>query len=620
MGQKFCLHWPTQDISFFYFPYIANFICFHSLVMAQVFHDKDGTKHHNMEGSSRDGSPVEKLEHAQPGYGHERDERAIHDIEDENPNVYHHMCFKLFTGLTAMSFLWVGSQIPLYLFGALLPDIYTDIGGAERYQWMVIGYLIPNASLCPFVGALSDMFGRRWVAAAGQVLLIVGPVVTATANTMNTAIGGQVISGLGAGLNELIALAGTAELVPTRKRGSYVGAVVFTILPFCPSVLWAQLIAKASVWRYVGALIAAWNAVGLILLIVGYKDPVRLTPVRPKKEILREVDWIGGFLSTAGVTMFMAGMQWGASQYPWSSIHVLVPFVIGIMLIIQFFVYEVCIAKYPMVPAALFRKAPRTMSFILLITFFSGGNFFVLLLFYPTQVYNMYGDNHLDIGLRALPIGFGIIFGAVIALVAIPLTKGRTTMVMIFSTIVMTAGTGAMSVGETWNLPTVLGIVSMASLGVGAVIIPCSIIAQLACPHELVGTITAITLAIRYVGGAIGFTAYYNVFYHKFVTAATTIVGGSLAQHVTTDLQTLTELVTLAGEARFDEARHILTTSPNIIEPYNGQYGMDLLINKTQEAFALAYRWPYWMSIAFGGMCIVCSLFLKDVRHFVEAG
>lgn len=99
------------------------------------------------------------------------------------------MCFKLFTGLAAMSFLWVGSQIPLYLFGALLPDIYTDIGGAERYQWMVIGYLIPNASLCPFVGALSDMFGRRWVAAGGQVLLIVGPIVTATANTMNVAIG-----------------------------------------------------------------------------------------------------------------------------------------------------------------------------------------------------------------------------------------------------------------------------------------------------------------------------------------------------------------------------------------------------------------------------------------------
>merc|ERR1711915_1069481 len=69
-----------------------------------------------------------------------------------------------------------------------------------------------------------------------------------------------------------------------------------------------------------------------------------------------------------------------------------------------------------------------------------------------------------------------------------------------------------------------------------------------------------------------------------------------------------------------EEARHILLTSSKILAPYNSQYGMDLLVNKTQEAFALAYRWPYWMSIAFGGICIVCSFFLKDVRHFVEAG
>lgn len=378
------------------------------------------------------------------------------------------MNLRLFLALTAMSFLWVGSQIPLYLFGSVLPDIYTDIGGVGRYQWMVIGYLIPSAALCPFVGALSDMFGRRVVAAVGQILLIIGPVVTSTANTMNVAIGGQVLSGLGAGLNELIALAGTAEMVPVAKRGTYVGAVVFTILPFCPSVLWAQLIHQASNWRYVGALVGAWNFVGLVLCVVCYKDPVRdANMIRSKREILREIDYIGGILSTGGVTCFMLGMQWGASQvssadsafsqyprqislttsqYPWSSIHVLVPFVIGIMLIINFFVYEACIAKYPMVPAAIFAKAPRTMIFILLITFFSGGNFFVLLLFWPTQVYNMYGNDPVGIGLRALPIGFGIIIGAVIALVMIPITKGRTTWIMIFSCLLMTAGKSRVSI------------------------------------------------------------------------------------------------------------------------------------------------------------------------------
>lgn len=91
--------------------------------------------------------------------------------------------------LLSMSFLWIGSQIPLFLFGGCLPTIYIDIGGVDRYVWFVIGYLIPNAALCPFVGALSDIFGRRTVAMVGQVMLIIGPIITSTANTMNIAIG-----------------------------------------------------------------------------------------------------------------------------------------------------------------------------------------------------------------------------------------------------------------------------------------------------------------------------------------------------------------------------------------------------------------------------------------------
>ena len=45
-----------------------------------------------------------------------------------------------------------------------------------------------------------------------------------------------------------------------------------------------------------------------------------------------------------------------------------------------------------MVPKALFSKAKQTMIIILLITFLSGGNYFVMLLFWPTQVYNVYGE------------------------------------------------------------------------------------------------------------------------------------------------------------------------------------------------------------------------------------
>lgn len=97
---------------------------------------------------------------------------------------------RLFLALVAMSFLWIGSQIPLYLYGSVLPLIYSEIGGARgKFIWMIIGYLIPNAALCPFVGALSDLFGRKIVAVFGQLLLIIAPIVVSTAHNMNIAIG-----------------------------------------------------------------------------------------------------------------------------------------------------------------------------------------------------------------------------------------------------------------------------------------------------------------------------------------------------------------------------------------------------------------------------------------------
>jgi hypothetical protein len=123
------------------------------------------------------------------------------------------------------------------------------------------------------------------------------------------------IAGAGAGISELTALAATAELAPTRKRGKYVAVLIFTIIPFCPSVLWGQLIAAHAGWRFCGALCGAWAGVGLIMTTFFYFPPPRpnsrgLT----RKEIIGEIDFLGGFLSISGMLLFMAGLQWGGYQ------------------------------------------------------------------------------------------------------------------------------------------------------------------------------------------------------------------------------------------------------------------------------------------------------------------
>jgi len=123
------------------------------------------------------------------------------------------------------------------------------------------------------------------------------------------------LAGVGAGINELTALAATSELAPTRKRGKYVAVLIFTIVPFCPSVLWGQLIASHAGWRYCGALCGAWAAVGLFMTLFFYFPPPRVNSKGlTNKEIISQIDIVGGILSISGMILFMAGLQWGGYQ------------------------------------------------------------------------------------------------------------------------------------------------------------------------------------------------------------------------------------------------------------------------------------------------------------------
>ncbi len=157
------------------------------------------------------------------------------------------------------------------------------------------------------------------------------------------------IEGAGAGINELTALAVTSELAPTRQRGKYVAILVFTILPFCPSTLWAQLITSHSSWRYLGILCGAWAAIGLIMTVIFYFPPPRANSHGlTQRQVLSRIDFVGGALSIPGTLLFMMGLQWGGYQYPWASPHVLVCLLLGLVLILAFIVWESKFAKFPM--------------------------------------------------------------------------------------------------------------------------------------------------------------------------------------------------------------------------------------------------------------------------------
>jgi len=438
------------------------------------------------------------------------------------------LSFKRFMSLVAMAFLWTGSQIPVYLFGGIPPYIYGELGGTDRWIWFVLANLLSLAAVCPFVGSVSDLMGRRYVAIAGAVFIIIGMIICSTAHSMNVFIGGMVFAGVGAGINELTALAVTSELAPTSQRGKYVAILIFTIIPFCPSVLWGQLIASTSSWRWIGLFCALWAFIGLALTVIFYFPPPRVNSQGlSRREVLKQIDYVGGLLSIGGMLLFMMGLQWGGYQYSWSSAHVLVPLILGVVLIVAFVLWESYGAKYPMFPKRL-RQDPRILGLTLVITFISGANFFSILMFWPTQAFNQYGHSPVGVGIRGLPVGFSILAGACIVLWMLSVLRGHNKELLIASSILMTAGCGSLACGRVDNLYQLWGLLVLAGLGIGGIVVPASIISEfkhdvrllsvltgpgtIICPDDLIATVAALTLAIRVIGGSVGYCIYYNVF------------------------------------------------------------------------------------------------------------
>lgn len=522
------------------------------------------------------------------------------------------MSFHRIMALIAMAFIWTGSQIPVYIFGGIPPYIYGDIGGVDRWIWFVLANLLALAGVCPFVGSLSDLVGRRYVALFGSGLVILGVIVSSTAKIMNVFIGGMTIAGIGAGISELTALAATSELAPTAKRGKYVAVLVFTIIPFCPSVLWSQLIAYHAGWRWCGLLCGVWVSIGFFLTLFFYFPPPRPNSLGlSRREILAQIDYLGGFLSIGGMVLFMAGMQWGGYQYKWHSAHVLAPLLIGAAMIIAFGFWEAYGAKYPMFPARL-KQAPRILGLTLVITFISGANFFSIIMFWPTQAFNVYGHDPVGVGIRGIPVGFSILTGAVIVLWCLSIFRGRNKELMIISSVCMTAGCGALACATRYNIHQLWGILILAGLGIGGIVVPASIMTTIICPDDLIATVTALTLAIRVIGGSVGYCVYYNVFVNKFVPNVTRLIGGTM------ELELGITNVTYIGAAIEYTASSLLPLIQTIPGIAGNQTAYDIVVLAGQIAYAESYKYVYYTSIAFGSVSIIAACLLGDIGNYMD--
>jgi MFS family permease len=176
---------------------------------------------------------------------------------------------------------------------------------------------------------------------------LLGSIVCATAPNIPALIAGETLIGLGSSA-QLSYTYAVGEIVPMKYRVLANGyCFLWLILPngFGPVIGYAFVYETNVGWRGVFYVLIAMNALCTASWYLFYYPPnfaMKHGPGR-KMQYLREFDYVGTFLATLGLLLFLMGLSWGGGLYPWKSAHVIVTVVLGVILIVAFFCYELLV-------------------------------------------------------------------------------------------------------------------------------------------------------------------------------------------------------------------------------------------------------------------------------------
>jgi hypothetical protein len=116
---------------------------------------------------------------------------------------------------------------------------------------------------------------------------------------------------------------------------------------------------------------------------------------------MRAIDWIGTVLVVGGTCMFLLGMNFGGTTYPWDSAAVICLIIFGILTLAAFATYEWKWAQYPLMPPRLFKG--RSNIAALTIPFLHGFVFISDSYFLPQYFQVVLGASPILSGVYLLP-------------------------------------------------------------------------------------------------------------------------------------------------------------------------------------------------------------------------
>ncbi|KAK2030376.1 MFS general substrate transporter [Colletotrichum zoysiae] len=500
------------------------------------------------------------------------------------------------------------------LIAPILTSVNESIGPDANIVWVSLASNLAQAIMLTITGRLSDMFGRRYIQTAGTALALIGCVIGATAKTVNILIGANVLVGLGSATQVSFPYL-ISELVPMNYRyfaSTYIYTLLIPVAGLAPVVATTLAANTASGWRSCYYILIAINAIALMCWAAFYHPPSwaelaarEFGEAHDKKSTLRHIDYGGLFLLSSGLLLFLLGISWGGSLYPWTSAAVLCTIILGGVTLVGFVFYEWrCPATQPLVPLAMFRNTGWVA--VLLTLSMAASMYYAFSIVFPSQVAVLYSsESEVNQGWLKCVITAPPLLGQIIAgLLATRI--GKIKWQLVITATVGAAFYAGMSTAcvNTHNRDTVVTLLVVGGFALGWVDALC--LASLSVTLEkqsLIGTGVGIATSLRTFISTCS-AAIFN-----------TVLNNRLA---TTVPQLVPPAVTEAGlpAASVSEFVRLLSVDQSLLTSVPGTNStiIEIGIEMFKVANARAYSTVFLTTIAFSGLGVIVSLMTPEIE------
>lgn len=243
------------------------------------------------------------------------------------------------------------------------PVITSYFHASNSASWLSTAFLLTSTSLQPFMGRLSDTFGRRPLYLGGLVFLTVTTAWCALAQTIGSFIAARAFCGIGAAGVLSMGNIMTNDLVSIEIRGTYQAYInlFYGGGSACGAAFGGFLCDKLG-WRMTFAI---QIPVFLVLLINAiFTTPSSLGPNLAKRQgldfrgAMKGFDIAGSILLTVTVAFLILGLNLGGNVFSWTHPLVVISLIVACLTGAALIRVE-SLAARPVMPLPMLMSRPR---------------------------------------------------------------------------------------------------------------------------------------------------------------------------------------------------------------------------------------------------------------------